>query len=155
MIMYMIFNCNYDYDLEQIWLWWLWLSLHQGDARFRMSTRSLTYAVLTLNRLRKQPCYKLFYRQESKKLDVRNPTPTKSCIMIGTQKIVKTFSKILLCSALYRAKKFKRIPFLRKMLVLLLQFFMQLPDYRAIYRWNELLKRKRMTHYLSIYVFIW
>jgi len=42
--------------------------------------------------------------------------------MVGTQKIVKTFSEISLSSVLYRELKFKKYDFLRKMLVLLLQF---------------------------------
>jgi len=102
--------------------------------------------------------FEVFSRVEwtNKKLDDWNPAPTKSCLLIGTQKIVKTFSKILLSSALYQAKKLKKYHVLSNMIVLLLQFFyMQLPDCSSIYRWKELLKWKRMTYYLSIYVFIW
>jgi len=43
--------------------------------------------------------------------------------MVGTQKIAKIFSKTLLYSALYRGLKLKKYDFLRKVLVLLLQFF--------------------------------
>jgi len=58
--------------------------------------------------------------------------------MVGTQKIVKTFSKILLSSALYPEPKFIKILFLRKVVALLLQFFyMQLLDCHAIYHWKQ------------------
>jgi len=91
----------------------------------------------------------MYSRQEwtNKKLDILNPTPTKSCLMVGTQKIVKTFSKILLSSALYRAKKFKKYDFFRKMLVLLLQFFICNYLTAMQYTVGKNLKRKQLTHY--------
>jgi len=70
--------------------------------------------------------------------------------MVGTQKIVKTFSKILLSSALYRAKKFKKIRFFEKSACFTAPIlYMQLLDCHATYHWKELFKRKRMTYYLS------
>jgi len=66
--------------------------------------------------------------------------------MVGTQNIVKTFSKILLSSALYQGPQFKKIRFFEKNACFTAPiFYMQLPDCRAIYRWKELFKRKRMT----------
>ena len=76
--------------------------------------------------------------------------------MVSTQKIVKTFSKILLSSTLYGEEKFKKHDFLRKYFCFTAPFFcMQLPDCRrpTIYSWHELFKRKRMTYYLSILCF--
>ena len=76
--------------------------------------------------------------------------------MVGTPKIVKTFSKILLSSALFKRPKFKQIRFLEKNACFTAPIlYMNAPDCRAIYRWKEFFKRKRMAYYLSIYVFIW
>jgi len=59
----------------------------------------------------------------NKILDDWNPTPAKSCLMVGTPKIVKTFSKILLSSALFREPKFKKILFLEKSACFTAPFF--------------------------------
>jgi len=63
--------------------------------------------------------------------------------MVGTQKIVKTFSKILLSSVLYRGLKFKKIQFFKVNACFTAPiFYIPLPDCHAIYRWKELFKRK-------------
>jgi len=102
--------------------------------------------------------HRVFIRVEwtNKKLNDWNPTPTKSCLMVGTQKIVKTFQKYYCLLPSTKSQNLKKYDFLIKVLVLLLQFlYMQLLDCYAIYHWKGLFKRKRNTYYLSKYVFIW
>ena len=88
---------------------------------------------------------------KNKKLDIWNIRPTKSCPMVSTKKILKTFSEILLSSVLYRGLKFKKIWFFEENACFTAPtFYIQLLDCHTIYHWKELFKRKRMTYYLSI-----
>ena len=76
--------------------------------------------------------------------------------MVGTQKNKKQFSKILLSSGCPRRTKFQKYDFYDKNDCFPAPIFkMQLPDCRAMNCLKELLKLKKMTYYLSIYVYIW
>jgi len=77
--------------------------------------------------------------------------------MVGIQKTIKTFSKILVSSAPTRGPKFRKYTiFLIKMIIFLFQFvYMQLLGCHAIYHLKELFTLKKITYYLSIYVHIW
>src|SRR6218665_3489299 len=77
--------------------------------------------------------------------------------MVSTQKVIKTFSKILVSFSPTRGPKFKKYTiFLIKMIIFLFQFFyMQLLGCHAIYHLKELFTLKKIAYYLSIYVHIY
>jgi len=67
----------------------------------------------------------------------------------------ENFFKNIIVFYFYRGGKFKKVRFFEKNVCFTAPlFYMQLTDCGAIYRWKELFKRKRMTYYMSIYVFI-
>ena len=129
---------------------WLWLAGNML-ARSNQSTVENFKIVSYLTALH-NPYMHTRVKWTNKRLDDWNPTSNKSCLMVGTQKIVKTFSKVLLSSALYRGPKFKKIRFfLEKCLFYCSNFFyMQLLDCHAIYHWKELFTEENDILFVKI-----
>ena len=76
--------------------------------------------------------------------------------MVGTQEKKIFFQKYYCLQGVSEGESFKKYDFYDKNDCFLAPIFKrQLVDCRTMYCWKELLKLKKMTSYLSIYVYIW
>jgi len=100
----------------------------------------------------------LYSRLETKrqKLELWFLIATKRCPIIGTQKARKSFQKYYCLQGVPEGPSFKKYDFYDKNNCFPAPIFkLQLLDCRAMTFWKVLLKLKKMTYYLSIYVYIW